>query len=286
VKVGELGSFLRSRREAITPAEVGLPVTEGRRTPGLRRAELATLASISIDYLIRIEQGRDTHPSARVLAALADALRLSEEHRSHLRNLVAVSHSSELCPSARPLARAVRPTVAAILAQLEPAPAYVHNHLFDVLAWTDGYQRLAGPLGLLDGGATPNLLRFTFTDKRAHAAYPHWDEVADAQVAGLRAEVYVPGGGAEQLAEELASGVGPAFSTRWQRAAGAGQRSGAMSVAQPEVGTLRLNYETLQLPDVDHQRLVVLLPADQASSARLDRLAGRQPGALRSVDAG
>jgi transcriptional regulator with XRE-family HTH domain len=72
----ELGAFLRSRREATSPADVGLPIGPRRRTPGLRRAELATLAGISVDYLVRLEQGRDTNPSAQVVAALASALRL------------------------------------------------------------------------------------------------------------------------------------------------------------------------------------------------------------------
>ncbi len=75
----ELGAFLRTRREAITPAEVGLPKSARRRTPGLRRAELATLAGVSVEYLTRLEQGRDRHPSAQVLVALADALRLSPD---------------------------------------------------------------------------------------------------------------------------------------------------------------------------------------------------------------
>jgi transcriptional regulator with XRE-family HTH domain len=168
---GELGAFLRSRREAVTPAEVGLPGGARRRTPGLRRAELATLAGVSVDYLIRIEQGRDTHPSPQVLAALADALRLGEDDRNHLRQLSIISSGSELCPHARAAARAVRPTVHAVLEQLEPAPALVVNHLTDVLAWTAGYERLARPLGILDGDE-PNLLWFTFTDERARAAYP------------------------------------------------------------------------------------------------------------------
>ncbi|MBA2496722.1 MAG: helix-turn-helix domain-containing protein, partial [Acidimicrobiia bacterium] len=168
---GELGAFLRNRREAVTPAEVGLPAGQRRRTTGLRRAEVATLAGVSVDYLIRIEQGRDTHPSAQVLAALADALRLSEDDRDHLRQLAVISNGTELCPQAIAAARTVRPTVRALLARLEPAPAFVLNHLGDLLAWTDGYERLARPVGILDGDG-PNLLWFTFTDKRARTAYP------------------------------------------------------------------------------------------------------------------
>lgn len=120
---GELGSFLRSRREAVSPAEVGLPEGPRRRTPGLRRAELATLAGVSVDYLIRLEQGRDTHPSTQVLAALAEALRLSDDDREYLWSLAVISNGgTELCcPQAKATARTVRPTVQAILDQLDRA---------------------------------------------------------------------------------------------------------------------------------------------------------------------
>ena len=183
---GDLGRFLRHRRESVTPAEVGLPTGTRRRTPGLRRAELATLAGISVDYLIRIEQGRDTHPSAQVLAALADALHLGETDRDHLRMLAAISNGRELCPSGRPLARHVRPSVTVMLDALEPSAAFVVNRLGDVLAWNPAFERIGGPVGVIDGDE-PNLARFTFADPRARSAFPDWGMVADEQAANLRA---------------------------------------------------------------------------------------------------
>lgn len=277
---GDLGSFLRSRRAAVSPVDVGLPAGGRRRTQGLRRAELATLADISIDYLIRLEQGRDTHPSARVLASLADALRLGEDDRDQLRRFAVVAGGAELCPTARPAARTVRPTVRAILAQLEPAPAYVANHLSDLLAWTDGYQRLAGPLGLLDD-EQPNLLWFTFDDERSRAAYPDWAGIADAQVAGLRS-TWGEDDEVRQLTGRLGDAAGPEFTDRWA-ATGLAAGAGTQLLAHPEVGVLRLGFETLELPDRDRQRLVVLLPADAATAAGLDRLNGRTPGGLRQL---
>lgn len=282
---GELGAFLRSRREALTPAAVGLPEGPRRRTPGLRRAELATLAGISVDYLIRLEQGRDTHPSTQVLAALAEALRLSDDELDHLRTLAVLSHGTELCPQARAAARAVRPTVRTMLEKLEPGPAFVINHMCDLLAWTEGYDRLARPLGILDGDE-PNLLWFTFADERARAAFPDWDDVADEQVANLRAELRQPGGDVHVFADRLAGTVGVEFSDRWERAAVARKRTGVKQLAHPQVGLLRVAFETLELPDPDRQRLVVYLPADSTTSARLDRLAGRRPGGLRAVSTG
>jgi len=282
---GELGTFLRSRREALRPADVGLPIGTRRRTPGLRRAELATLAGVSVDYLIRIEQGRDTHPSPQVLAALADVLRLSDDDLDHLRKLSVLSNGTELCPTGEAPARVVQPTVHALLDHLEPAPAFVINHLSDLLAWTDGYDRLVRPLGVLDG-EQPNLVSFTFADPRARTAYPDWSDVADEQVANLRAEVREPGGDVGLFAELLAGTAGADFTDRWEAATVARKRTGVKALTHPEVGRLRLAFETLDLPDADRQRLVVYLPADTATSAALDRLAGRTPGGLRSVSAG
>ena len=100
VSDNELGVYLRTRREAVTPAEVGLPGGGRRRTPGLRRAELATLAGVSVEYLVRLEQGRDRHPSAHVLAALADVLGLSADERLHL-HLLAKATGGVVSSSAR-----------------------------------------------------------------------------------------------------------------------------------------------------------------------------------------
>jgi transcriptional regulator with XRE-family HTH domain len=278
----ELGGFLRSRREAVSPADVGLPVGIRRRTPGLRRAELATLAGISVDYLIRLEQGRDRRPSAQVLAALADALRLSEDERNVLRRFSIHTTGAELCPAVTPPARTVRPTVRAILDQLEPAPAFVLNKLSDLLAWTGGYARLAGPVGILDR-EEPNLVRFTFDDARARTTYPEWDAIADEQVAHLRDALRADDPDAAALVEKLTIAGGRAFTDRWAARPVLHRRSGVTRIVHPAEGELRVSFETLQLPDADDQRLVVYLAADQATSSAFDRLTGRQPGALHAV---
>jgi transcriptional regulator with XRE-family HTH domain len=280
VENAELGRFLRIRRESVSPADVGLPVTPRRRTPGLRRAELATLAGISVDYLVRLEQGRDRHPSTQVLAALAEALRMNDDDLAHLRRLATVSQGTELCPTLTPPARAVRPTVQGLLDRLEPAPALVLNGIADILAWTSTYARLAGPLGILDRDP-PNLIRYTLLDDRAAVTYPDWARVADEQVANLRAGSR-PDPATQAFIEELAA-AGAEFTRRWDCQLVAAKRSGVKRIVHPEVGELRLAYETLQLPDADDQRLVVYLAHDEATSAALDVLAGRQPGVLRAV---
>src|SRR5258708_28037157 len=97
--VTSVAEFLRARREQLQPGDVGLPDSGRRRTPGLRREEVATLAGVSIDYLVRLEQGRDTKPSPSVIAALADALRLDDRQRRELYMLAMISQTSELCPT-------------------------------------------------------------------------------------------------------------------------------------------------------------------------------------------
>lgn len=285
VSDNELGLFLRARREAVSPAEVGLPEGARRRTPGLRRSELATLAGVSVEYLTRIEQGRDRHPSAQILGALADALRLSAGERQLLaRTAKAAGAANGIgpCPAAEPPARSVRPTVLALLNGLEPAAAVLLNRLSDVLACTTGYERLAGALGLLEA-QPPNLIRFLFTDARARAAYPEWGRVADDYVASLKLDSFRDDPHVVALAEELTITAGAAFSDRMDAPPAFPRRTGVERLVHPEVGELRLAYETLELPDADGQRLVAYLPADEATSEALDHLTGRQPGALRAV---
>lgn len=278
----ELGIFLRTRREAITPAEVGLPTGSRRRTPGLRRAELATLAGISVEYLTRLEQGRDRNPSPQVLGVLADALGLPVTERVLLRRLAKESgHDAVFCPAAVEPTRTVRPTVRAMLDRLEPTPAVLINWIGDILAYTTGYRRLAGPLGMLDG-KQPNILRYVFTDERARASYTEWDRVADEQVAHLRHDVSLHDPHVAAMADELTVTAGALFADRLAAVPAMPRRAGTDLVAHPEAGPLRLSYETLALPDDGH-RMVVHLPADEATASALDRLNGRQPGALRAV---
>ena len=181
-----MAEFLRARREQLQPGDVGLPDSGRRRTPGLRREEVATLAGVSIDYLVRLEQGRDTRPSPSVIAALADALRLDDEQRRQLYTLAMISQSAELCPAARPLARAVAPTVVALLEGLGTTPAFVVGPASDVLAWNDAWEWLVRPLGMLEG-EVPNLARHVFLHPSARTVYPDWVAAADEQVSRLRA---------------------------------------------------------------------------------------------------
>src|SRR5689334_7229576 len=134
----ELGRFLRARREGLRPEDVGLPPGTGsRRTPGLRREELATLAGVSIDYYTRLERGKETRPSPAVVDSLARALRLETDEHKHLRRLAARAARTAPEPPTAP-SRAVRPGVQLLLENLRPGPAYVLSRTLDILAANPG----------------------------------------------------------------------------------------------------------------------------------------------------
>jgi transcriptional regulator with XRE-family HTH domain len=272
----DLGAFLRARREALRPADVGLVDSGRRRTPGLRREEVAALAGVSIDYLTRLEQGRDTNPSISVLAAIAVALRLGDAERTHMAKLAAISHSRELCPEATPLGTDVAPGVQHLLDDLGSTPAFVVGPLSDVIAWNPSWERVASALGMLDD-TRANLARFVFTHPRAHTVYADWDTAAAEQVARLRAAE--PRWRDEPtflaLLEELRAV--DEFTTRWSAHPVAEKRRGAKRLLDPDVGELHLAYEVLLLAD-DDQQLVTWRAADDLTAERLTtRLRDTQP---------
>jgi transcriptional regulator with XRE-family HTH domain len=267
----ELGGFLLARRAEVTPAEVGLPPGDRRRTPGLRRAEVAMLAGISVEYLTRLEQGRDRHPSPQVLAALAGPLRLTAAERAHLYRLTRAS--AVTCGRlVEDPARSVRPGLRAMLDQLDPAAAMLFNQVGDVLACTPGMRRLAGPVGLLDGDP-PNVNRYVFTDPRAREVFPDWASVADEQVAALK-----DGPARPDFTGELTALAGAEFTGRAERVPGLPRSHGLLRLEHPEAGPLRLAYEIMVLPGDNGLRMVVYLPADEATSRSL-----RQISPLRLV---
>lgn len=278
----ELGLFLRVHRETVTPAEVGLPSGPRRRARGLRRSEVAALAGVSVEYVTRLEQGRDRRPSPQVLSALADALRLTAGERIHLHRLTKAAYPGFNCRGGATPARTVRATVRALLDRLEPTPAVLLNRLSDILAHTSGYEALTRPVGLLDA-APPNLARFVFTDSRARTAYPDWDHVADEQVAALKQGPFRADPDIASLADELAITAGDAFTRRTHAIPAMAKSSGVLRLVHPEAGVLRLAYETLELSADDDQRLVVHLPADAATAAALDGLTGPRSQPLRLV---
>jgi transcriptional regulator with XRE-family HTH domain len=262
-----LGRFLRARREATSPVALGLPAGERRRTPGLRRGELAERAGMSVEYLTRLERGSDRYPSGQVLGALADALGLSRDERIHLYRLIKADSAMTCQQSAIPLSP--RPTVLALLDRLEPTPAFVVDAAGDVLASTAGFRALAAPVGLLDADR-PNLVRFVFADSRARDVFPDWASVADERAAAVRAAADLGDPAAAALAYELSITAGAEFGDRFAAVAVLPALTGVERWAHPTAGALRLAYESLALPGIEEHHLVVYLPADDATAAALD----------------
>jgi len=180
----ELGRFLRTRRAGVRPADVGLPAGTGtRRTPGLRREELATLAGVSIDYYTRLERGKETRPSPAVVDALARALLLDDEEHEFFRALAAQAARRAPVPPPPP-SRLVRPTVRHLLETLRPNPAYVLSRTNDLLAANPaGLQLLPGLAGFaestpepspLDPGLSPRLFHFRIIQRRRGWPGEYW----------------------------------------------------------------------------------------------------------------
>ena len=282
----ELGDFLRSRREQLSPAEVGLPDAGRRRTPGLRREEVATLAGLSMDYLVRLEQGRDRNPSVPVITALAGALRLDDTERGHLLKLAACAAAPDQCPLATGRAEEVPATVVTLLSRLDPTPAVILGPWYQVVAYNAAWERIMGGVGLLDR-PDPNLARFTFLDPRSRSVFPAWSDAADEQAAVLR-EVRVrwrDDARLQSLIDDLLEE--PEFAARWQAHDVARKRPGAKVIVHPDAGQLRIVYEVLDLTNDSGQRMITWLPADDATEATLQRLTGAgepvSPARLRVV---
>jgi transcriptional regulator with XRE-family HTH domain len=273
-----LGDFLRARRDCTGPSTVGLPAGARRRAPGLRRSELAVLAGISVEYLVRIEQGRDRNPSAAVVNALAGALRLDAFEREHLRHLTKITGGTCVGARVQP-GQHVRPGARRLLDGLEPGIAVISNRLGDLLAYTRGFGAIARLAGLLEGDR-PNLTRFVFTDPRARDVFPDWERVADEQVFALSCSP------ADDYSAAFRSGLsaqaGEQFTRRLSRHQLPAQ--GTLRWALPAIGELRWDREILELPPADAQQLTVLLPADRATGEAVTRVLRAGGATLRVVN--
>ncbi|OLT01242.1 transcriptional regulator [Pseudonocardia sp. CNS-004] len=243
-----LADFLRARRARVRPGDVGLPEGVGqRRTPGLRREELAALAGVSIDYYIRLEQGKETNPSSAVLAALATALRLDEDARAHLFALA--DHVARRRPAHHPPARTVTPSLRLLLENLRPCPAMVLSRAGDVLAANP--EGIALYHGLGEWPPTRrNTIRYMFLHPAAPALFDDWRATSAGAVADLRT-VHATDPEAADVAELVAelSAASPQFAALWERHDVRHKHGLQKVVHHPAVGTLTLAWEVLRVGD-------------------------------------
>ncbi|MEU4575257.1 helix-turn-helix transcriptional regulator [Nonomuraea sp. NPDC023979] len=239
-----LGAFLRARRERVAPEQAGLTgLTAGRRrrVPGLRREELAQLAGISVDYYVRLEQGRATQPSPEVLDALARALGLDAAERRHLTTLV--GGESGPAPAAR-----VGPTLRRMLDALTGLPAFATDRRLDVVAWNAmGSELIGGLTG--PSRRDPNQARYLFLDPASRDVHPEWADRAAESVGQLRVAAGQYPGDAELVA--LIKGLSER-SAEFRRIWASGEivmcTAGRKRLRHPAAGLLELDYETLHVP--------------------------------------
>jgi transcriptional regulator with XRE-family HTH domain len=258
-----IGEYLRARRELVQPSEVGIPDPRGRRrVPGLRREEVAMLAGVSADYYVRLEQGRDRHPSPQVLEALGRALQLDDDAVAHLHTLAAPSARRRRRPNPRP--ERVPPGIAQLIATWHETPAYVYGRYMDVLAANTLATALAPYYAVGE-----NLVRAAFLDPRLRDRYDDWERVAQSTVAALRALVGpdVDDPRLNELVGEL-SVRSERFRQLWARHDVRPKRSGTARIQHPQVGPLELSYEKLPLPDADRQTLCIYHAAPGSRSAQ------------------
>ncbi|WP_157245664.1 helix-turn-helix transcriptional regulator [Nonomuraea typhae] len=249
----ELAAFLRSRRDRLTPREAGLPDGGRRRTPGLRRQEVAQLAGMSIDYYIRLEQARGPHPSRQVLSALARALMLSSDERAHLFHLAGQ-------PLGPPRLRDDVPEgTLQLIAFLEDVPAYVLNARYDLLAWNPSASALIGDLE-----ARPrddlNVIRWIFRSPEIarHLGDEEKGRFARSSVADLRwaAGTYPDDPQIQALVAEML-GCSPHFARLWAEHEVRVRRQQRKRFLHPALGPIDVICQVIRVPDRDDLRVVL-----------------------------
>jgi transcriptional regulator with XRE-family HTH domain len=271
----ELADFLRRRRERLAPADVGLPPGLRRRTPGLRRDEVAQLAQMSTDYYTRLEQARGAHPSTQVLTALARAIRLTDDERDHLFHLAGQSP-----PTRHSAGSHVSAGLLHLLDRLDSDVAFVVSDLGDMLVQNPMSVLLMGDLASRTGLERNSAWRW-FTEPMARVRSPEadWARHSRTHVADLRAVAARRAGDddIETLVSRLQA-ASPEFATLWNEHEVAVRRADSKLLIHPEVGLLDLLCETL-VGGVDEQVLVVLFPrpgTDARDKLDLLRVVGTQ----------
>lgn len=267
----ELGAFLRSRRERILPEQVGLPARGRRRTPGLRREEVAQLAGVGVTWYTWLEQGRDINVSEQVIEAISRTLMFDPHEHSHVLTLAGLGE-----PEAARECRALAPSVQPLLDKLDPYPASVISARYDILAFNRAYGAL-----LCDMQRLPlenrNTLWLIFTHPAWRSTVVDWEEAASRLVAQFR------GAMAEHLGEPRWRGLvrqlseaSPDFVRMWERREVLAPENYTKLLMHPEVGLLRLDYTSLWLGRLVGTRMISYTPADESSRRGLEALAHRR----------
>jgi len=250
----ELGDFLRSRRERLSPEAVGLKSARRRRTPGLRREEVAELADIGVDWYVRLEQGREVNPSSATIEALARALRLDKVEMAHLRALA-------LNSGRRTFSREIVPEAIRRLLESLDQPAYVTGRRWDILAWNDATADLFKNFTDVDE-EDRNVLVYLLLDPDSKRLFgTAWKDEARRVLAQFRAEhdFWAKDAAFLALLERLRRGS-PEFETWWEAHDVRKGLAGQKLLSHPQKGLLRFEYVSFQANDDPALRLVIYTP--------------------------
>jgi transcriptional regulator with XRE-family HTH domain len=273
----ELGEFLKARRARLSPGDFGMPPGSRRRTPGLRREEVALLAGVGVTWYTWLEQGRQINASMQVLDAVARTLRLDRAEREHLYRL------AEATPLRTECARLVVPDpIREIVESLEPLPASLVNSRFDVLMLNRASEDL-----FWEWHTMPCIHRNTLwcciTEPSASGKFLEYDSQVRYMVARLRSAYgrHVGDPDWEEDIRRLASMSGE-FAELWARQEVAEAEPRTLTYRHPQAGMLRLTVSELNLPNLPEARIVVYTPRDDDTRAKMP-LTRRNPAGLRSA---
>jgi transcriptional regulator with XRE-family HTH domain len=265
----ELASFLRSRRERVKPEEVGIRYSRRRRTPGLRREEVAQLAGVGVTWYTWLEQGRDINPSAQVLEAISRTLQFDSHEHEHLFTLAGVASIAtttayqclDLCPNA-----------VALIEQLEPLPATIVNDRLDLLDYNRIYASFFDNIDAIPA-EDRNFLWLAFTDPRWRKVMVDWDDAVANMVAEYRAAMaqHLDEPAWEALVARLHR-VSPEFTAVWERHDVQASEGRVKRALHPTAGLLTLEYTNLWLGQRLGTRIVAYTPADDRTRGRLEAL--------------
>ncbi len=271
----ELGGFLRSRRERIIPEQVGLPVGGRRRTPGLRREEVAQLAGVGVTWYTWLEQGREINASEQVLDAISRVLLLDTHERTHLFTLAGAP-----IPSLEAACQGLPSEVPTLLEKLHPYPAAVTNGRFDLLAYNRAYQALIGDLDALPFDQR-NSLWLMFTSPSLRRSMLDWDEGVRRLVGQYRANMadHVAEPAWKCLVNRLHE-VSPEFARLWRDHDVIAPENLVKRLLHPDLGLLQLRYTNLWLAQRMAVRLVTYTPADEATRLAIARIDAVTPRPL------
>ncbi len=269
-----LGGYLKDRRTKLDPAAFGF-AAERRRTPGLRREEVAQRANISPTWYTWLEQGRGGAPSADVLDRISRALMLTDIEREHL-FLLGLGRLPEVRYQKN---EGVTPRLQRVLDALDPSPALIRTAIWDVVAWNRAATIMMGDYGALPPDQR-NVLRLIFLDPRARAQQYDWESVARFVVSSFRADAARAGAAAEvgPLVDELCR-LSPEFGTMWRENDVVGYHGDNVKhIRHPELGPLAFEYSAFSVDGRTDLSMVVYNPATPADAAKIRSQLDATPG--------